>query len=134
MISAFLICVLTTASPNTDALWLAVCIIESGGNPRAYNAREKAAGIAQIRPICLRDCNRIAGYRRWTLADRYDPIKSREMFNIYVHHYAKRVPRKACTLMEARARIWNGGPTGWKKPSTRAYWKRVQAQMERDKP
>jgi hypothetical protein len=30
---------------------------------------------------------------------------------------------------EVYARIWNGGPNGWRKASTRQYWQRVRAEM-----
>ena len=107
----------------SGALWQAVCAVESGGNPMAYNAKEQAAGIAQIRPICLRDCNRIVGYTRWTLADRYNPIKARAMFETYTGHYMKHY---GLTGNEAAARTWNGGPTGWRKQGTLKYWRKVQ--------
>lgn len=28
--------------------------------------------------------------------------------------------------VEVYARIWNGGPEGWRKSSTLAYWRRVR--------
>ena len=31
---------------------------------------------------------------------------------------------------ETYARIWNGGPDGWKKPTTAAYWRKVRAKLE----
>lgn len=30
---------------------------------------------------------------------------------------------------EARARIWNGGPRGYRKDSTKKYWKKVKEAM-----
>jgi len=114
-----------------DATWAAVCLVESGGDPLAINHLEGAAGIAQIRLICLDDCNRIvrlaggpAGY--WTWNDRFDPAKSREMFATYVTHFAQCDQRP-----EVWARIWNGGPEGFEKSSTLNYWRRVSAAMKR---
>ena len=121
-----LIILLMVATPcyaASGALWQSVCAVESGGNPMAYNAQEQAAGIAQIRPICLRDCNRIVGYTRWTLADRYNPIKARAMFETYTGHYMRHYK---LTGGESAARIWNGGPEGWRKQGTLAYWRRVE--------
>ena len=115
----------TAYAADTDALWAAVCQVETGGDASAYNESEQAAGIAQIRPICLRDCNRIAGYERWTLADRYDVAESRAMFELYTAHYTRRIGWTA----ERAARCWNGGPTGWKKESTLGYWRKVQELM-----
>ena len=39
---------------------------------------------------------------------------------------------KAPTL-EVLARIYNGGPSGWRKKSTEAYWKKVRKEIERQK-
>jgi hypothetical protein len=61
----------------SDALWHAIVMEESKGNPVAYNREEQAAGIVQIRPICLEDVNRISHSRglglEFTLADRFSP-------------------------------------------------------------
>ena len=113
-----------------DATWAAVCAVESGFDLAAYNPAEQAAGIAQIRPICLVDANRIIRLvggpaRNWTMADRYDPAKAREIFATYVTYYAR-----ANQCPEAWARIWNGGPTGMTKPATLDYWRRVRDVME----
>ncbi len=111
------------ALTDVDRLWIGVCRQESEEDPREYNASEKAAGIAQIRPINLRDCNRIAGYERWILDDRYDPVKSRQMFDVYTRRYARP------WSLEAAARVWNGGPNGEFKASTVAYWAEVRSKM-----
>ncbi len=116
-------------------LWQAICTVESGGDPDAYNRKERAAGIAQIRPVCLKDVNRIARLRgeddRFTGADRHDPSAARRMWALYLEHYGKAYARRTGrpATAEVYARIWNGGPTGWRKRSTRRYWQRVQAVM-----
>ena len=112
-----------------DATWAAVCRVESGCVLAAYNPAEQAAGIAQIRPICLIDANRIVCLlggpaRTWTMADRYDAAKAREIFVTYVTYYAG-----VNQCPEAWARIWNGGPNGMTKPATLDYWRRVRAAM-----
>jgi hypothetical protein len=30
-----------------------------------------------------------------------------------------------------RARIWNGGPTGWKRDTTLGYWSKVKKELTR---
>jgi len=120
------------ATPS-GRLWKAICTVESGGDPEAYNPKEGAAGIAQIRPVCLRDVNRIARLRgeeeRFTGADRHDPAAARRMWALYLDHYGKAYARRTgrAPTPEVYARIWNGGPTGWRKGSTRGYWRRVRA-------
>ena len=34
---------------------------------------------------------------------------------------------------EVYARIWNGGPDGWKKRSTLKYWKKVKKELKKKK-
>lgn len=119
---------MVTPSPSLDALWAAICEVESGGDPLAYNIPEESAGIAQIRPICVRDCNRIVGEQKWSLYDRWSVEKSKEMWVVYTSHY---MVAYGLTTAEDRARIWNGGPKGWKKTSTLGYWGKVQKALER---
>lgn len=97
--------------------------VESGGDPNAVGDKGKAVGILQIQPIMVRDCNRIAGESRWTMADRLDPDKSRAMFRVYSEHYSRGAGD------EVVARRWNSGPTGDKKPVSVKYWNKVREQM-----
>ena len=122
----FLICAGIEQRIESDVLWQAICMQESGGDVTAYNAEEDAAGIAQIRPTCLRDCNRIIGYQRWTLSDRYNPVEARAMFLLYTGHYMRHYDLHG---PEAAARIWCGGPNGWRKDSTLSYWAEVKGKM-----
>ena len=124
------------ASPR-PRLWQAICHVESRGNPTAYNPKERAAGIAQIRPVCLKDVNRIARLRglkeRFSSADRNDPDTARRMWNLYLDHYGDAYARRTgrAPTAEVYARIWNGGPQGWRKGSTRGYWQRVRTALQK---
>ena len=104
-----------------DALWAAVCEVESSGDAGAVGDGGDSVGIAQISTICVKDCNRIVGHQRWALADRLDPIKSRAMFDCYTNHY------EPDGSAEAICRLWNSGP-GWasKKHLTERYWQKVR--------
>jgi len=97
---------------------------ESGGDPNAYNESEDAAGLYQIRPIYLTDVNRILGYPKYKLSDRYNPEKSRDMVAVYLMYYGRRKG------LEAMARIHNGGPRGDKKECTESYWLDVKNILE----
>jgi len=99
-------------------LWEAVCIVESGGNKMAYNERESAVGIAQIRPIRLEDYNQRTG-GRVKLSEMYDPVKSKAVFMFYAEKHSRKG-------IEYIARKWNG--SGKK---TDAYWNRVKSEMEK---
>lgn len=134
---------LTQEEPNfgvfwvsMDRTWRAICTVESRNQPLAYNRSEQAAGIAQIRPICIDDCNRIvkdAGGPPlyWHMDQRFDPGASREMFVTYVVYYARAYHTENNTGQrpEIWARIWNGGPTGPKRPTTLHYWHLIEAAM-----
>ena len=111
-----------------DSLWRAIVKVESGGNTRAWNKTTDAVGIAQIRKTVVDDCNRILGHKRFSYNDRWSRRASRRMFDIYLNywarHYEKQTGRAATA--EIRARIWNGGPNGWKYRETEDYWERVR--------
>ncbi len=103
-----------------DDLLRAIAIVESSGDPKAFNKKESAAGLYQIRPIYLKDVNRILGYQRYKLADRYNPEKARDIVTVYLMHYGYGKG------IEAMARIHNGGPRGWKKKFTLVYWQKIK--------
>lgn len=114
-------------------LILAIILVESSGNDSAFNADENAAGCLQIRPVCVNDVNRILGEKKYCLKDRFNRAKSIEIFKIYTNHYynhyRKEIDKANISEFEAKARIWNGGPMGWKKKCTEKYWKLVQEEL-----
>jgi hypothetical protein len=97
-------------------LYEAVCIVESDNNPKAYNTREQATGIVQVRPIRLKDYNQRTG-KNYSLTDMYDTNKSKEVFLYYAHKIGH-------NNLETIARKWNG-----KGEKTKQYWQRVKSQM-----
>ena len=108
---------------DLDRLYLALAEVESKGDPMAWNPRENAAGVLQIRPIMVDDLNRIAGYRRWRIDARWDPDYSRAMLGEYLDHYG------AASYEEA-ARKWNGGPDGHTEEATVPYWEKVRKALK----
>ena len=108
--------------PAKAGLWEAVCDVESGGNALVIGDKGRAAGIAQIWGRTVNDINRFSG-TKYTLNDRFDPAKSKKMFNLYVEHYGKG------RSVEFKARIWNGGPQGASKGATLAYWRKIQSKL-----
>jgi len=113
-----------------DIMFRAICEVESNNDCEKVGAAGEI-GPAQIMDICLKDCNRLVGYERWDSQDRKNPEMVREMFNIYVLNYLG--PALDTMLAsEAVARIWNGGPNGWKRASTLPYWKKVSAVLKRN--
>ena len=93
--------------------------IESENNSIARNGDN--IGILQIRPIMVYEINRILGYKKYKLRDRFDPIKSIEMFKIYTNHHTPD------WTLELVARRWNGGHNGELKLSTLNYYLKVKS-------
>ena len=108
----------------------AVIEVESGGDDSAYNKRERAVGCLQIRPIAVREVNRLLeSYGvdgKYTLDDRYDRGRSIEMFSIMADQveYCEFISEEE--FFEIVARRWNGGPRGARKKSTIKYWEKVK--------
>ncbi len=108
----------------------AVIDVESGGDDSAYNKRERAVGCLQIRPIMVREVNRILkSYgvdRRYTLDDRYSRAKSIEIFSMMAEEVTCCEFLSEDEFFEIVARRWNGGPRGARKKSTIKYWEKVK--------
>lgn len=84
-----------------------ICMVESGGNAMAVHKSGLDVGIAQIRPILVKDVNRIAR-TNYSLSDRFCPEKSFEMFRLYCEHYGAKT-------LEERAILWHIGASRWKE-------------------
>jgi len=113
-------------TPLIDALmW-----VESRCDTSAYCKREDAAGVLQIRPIMVREVNRILDLKGstyiFTLEDRWSKDKSIEMFNVVANYYHE------TSSYEKIARCWNGGPKGLQKKQTQKYWRKVQKRLNKN--
>lgn len=92
--------------------------IESENNNIARNGDN--IGILQIRPIMVYEVNRILGCNKYKLKDRFDSIKSIEMFKIYTNHHTPD------WNLELVARRWNGGYNGELNLSTLNYYLKIK--------
>ena len=110
----------------------ALILVESRGNDSAIGDRHivggEAVGALQIRPIMVREVNRILKIqksdKRFKLSDRYDREKTIEMFYIWKNFHHKD------SDFEKIARNWNGGPKGYKNSRTLKYWSKVQKELD----
>lgn len=86
-----------------------------------------SANVYQIRKIYVKDVNRFSG-NNYCDDDVRDKKRSECMMRDYWYRYAARyrLNENRPVTYEVLARIHNGGPTGWKKASTVAYWKKVR--------
>lgn len=109
----------------------ALITVESQGNPHAIGDTHLDApsiGLLQIRPIMVREVNRILKLKgadhKYKLSDRKDSIKSVEMFYIWYEFHHKDDD------FETIARSWNGGSNGPKLKATEHYWNKVKIELE----
>lgn len=120
------------AADLIDADFLsALSDIESGGDYTAWNRREDAHGLYQIRPSYLADANALLG-RKMTIWQMHDPGDAAAAVRAYLAHYgdayAKRTGKPV--TREVLARIHNGGPRGAERESTADYGARFVALWE----
>ena len=109
----------------------ALIFVESRGNDSAIGDRHlvgnEAVGALQIRPIMVREVNRILKIqksdKRFKLKDRYDREKTIEMFYVWKNFHHKD------SDFETISRCWNGGGNGYKMKSTIKYWAKVEKQL-----
>lgn len=111
---------------NWEPLMDAITQVESEGNANAVS--KDCYGAMQIRPILVEDCNNILSMRgekrRYTLKDRFNVKKSREMFVLIMSHYNPE------NNVERAIRLWNGG-VRYKVKSTQRYYQKVMAQLNK---
>lgn len=65
-----------------ELVLLSIIEKESKGNVYAYNLREDAVGLLQLRRVYVDECNRISTCKKFKYEDRWDKQKSIEMFHI----------------------------------------------------
>jgi hypothetical protein len=122
--------ILSSVASATDIV-KALIQVESKGNDLAVGDNGRAVGCLQIWEVVIKDVNRVY-HTNYKATDRTDRKKSiqicRKYLVIWGKHYEK-VTGKKCTL-EVLARIWNGGPNGWKKDSTIKYWNKVKKELK----
>ena len=113
-----------------DTLLEAIILVESRGKEDCIGDRhlgKPSIGVLQIRPIMVREVNRILKKqkikKKYELDDRYSREKSIEMFYIWKDYYHSE------DSDEVIARCWNGGPKGWKRKGTEYYWSKVQKEL-----
>jgi hypothetical protein len=81
----------------------------------AYNSKEKAVGIAQIRPIRLKHYNALTG-KHYALKEMYDTLKAKEVFIYFCNGSYEEI-----------AKNWNGSGK-----MTEIYWSKVEKILRKD--
>ena len=118
------------SNPNNNIL-KAITEVESKGNLRAVgdkNLKDKAYGPLQIRQPVLDDVNKY--YKTMYTVDHLtNQVHSEDIFNKYIDIYATKKRLGHEPTPEDKARIWNGGPNGFRKNTTLAYWNKVKEKL-----
>ena len=106
-------------------LLAALLAVESGGNDHAIGDHGRAVGALQIHAAVVADVNRRHGtrYTHAGMTSRRDAVA---VATLYLGTYATPERLGRAVTNEDRARIWNGGPDGWRRAATLAYAERVR--------
>lgn len=88
-------------------------MVETLGNPLAYNEEENAVGLLQIRQVRIDDYNRRTG-SNLTLGQMYDVGLS---VMVFMYYASLENPNN----LEKISKAWNGSG-----PMTELYWKRIK--------
>lgn len=129
----------------TDALisqvLAAILIVESGGDCSKVGDNGRARGPYQMHYAAWCEAEAYARRRGipfvvadWNIGahDRLDALcRAHWYLKKWGEHYERTTGKKATA--EVLSRLYNGGPTGWRKRSTLAYWRKVKKEMESQK-
>ena len=102
----------------------AIIQVESKGNPNARSGIY--CGVLQSSPVLVQECNNILKRRgsskRYTLNDRFNVKKSKEMFVVIQSYYNPK------HNVERAIRMWQGG-CNFNVRSTQRYYEKVMSYM-----
>ena len=131
-------------APWLPQLIAALMAVETGGAGGDSDGG-RAHGPLQIHAAVIADVNRKFG-TGYTLADANNLNSAMKMcrryLELWVPHARAKINRhnramakvgletNNISVQELAARIWNGGPDGWRRPATLDYWHRVKNLME----
>ena len=114
-----------SATFNWNPVMEAIIQVESKGNPRAVSGN--SCGAMQITPIMVAECNNILKKRkskkRFTLADRFNVAKSKEMFILFQSFHNPK------NNVEQAIRSWNGGMR-YTVRGTQKYFNKVMKHLK----
>lgn len=96
--------------------------IESHGDDLA-RGKHGELGALQIKPILVRDVNRIMG-THYAHAQVTNRATATFITQSYLAHYGRNLSD------ESLARLWQGGPKALKRSSSRAYGRRVMRELQ----
>uniref|UniRef100_A0A7S2X6G6 lysozyme n=1 Tax=Lotharella oceanica TaxID=641309 RepID=A0A7S2X6G6_9EUKA len=102
--------------------------VESGGDEDAVGDGGKAIGPYQIWEVYHGDAK--AGGKYEDCKGKGSTAYSEKVVRNYMNRFATKARLGRAPTDEDIARIHNGGPNGYKKPSTEKYWEKVKKAMK----
>lgn len=97
-------------------------------NGKYIKGKNGEIGPYQMKRIVIDDVNRIIGKKTYKYEDARNEEKARKICEFYILYWSRKA---GCEFSEeAMARIWNGGPNGYKKKSTIKYWKKIKEVLD----
>lgn len=113
------------------SLLAALVAVESGGNAAAVGDHGQALGLLQIHAGVVLDVNKFAG-THYVHADAFNPAAARRICSLYLEHYVTTARLGHYPTVQDYARVWNGGPQGWRRSATLGYWSRVKGKLTQE--
>lgn len=118
----------------TSIVSVAIAILLAIEDPRGkvHGDGGRAVGCLQLWPVSVREANRLVGYQRWTLADRYDRRESLAMARVILCHHYRRGYRHPVALAERWQRPYGRATDSYRRRVQRAYNNRRQCDDRRE--
>ncbi len=117
-----------TARAADAALVAALIRVESSGRDNAVGDNGKALGPLQIHAAMVEDVNRIYG-TSYKHKDMFIRAKAVDVCHKYLAFYGSEKRLGRSPTSQDYARIWNGGPAGWRRKATEGYWQKVRKHL-----
>jgi hypothetical protein len=114
-----------TCSAADPRLIDALIQVESSGRDHVVGDEGSAIGPLQVHAAVVADVNRLYG-TKYTHREMRNRAKAIEVCNKYLSFYGSEKQLGRPPTPEDLARIWNGGPAGWKRKATEGYWQKVR--------
>lgn len=110
-----------------DKFCAALSQVESSGNQCAFNKKENAVGLYQIRPLYFKDAKEFSRALSSSGHEScYNEAFARKTILAYFGRYEPRALKN--NDWQTLARLHNAGPN-WRKKSTDAYWLKVKKEL-----
>ena len=113
------------SEPDLDVMLEVIKQVETRNQPKLIGDGGRAFGVIQVHGIAVKEINRITR-KNYKHKEMFDVEVASSFFKDYMKvcsaYYYRKEKKKATE--EDLVRMWNGGYTGYKKPSTENYYEK----------